>query len=100
VVREIGALLKARLERDELEKRVGRGFTNFDFRAVCAREGWKRAERNQFHLHLSKPDVRRYSDEAVNAAVDAIVKDSDYLSKARASYSHSLKKLRNTPGRT
>lgn len=94
VLREVRALLRARLNTDEYAKRIGKELTAYDFRAICAKEGWKSSDRNSFHLKLTKPLVHRYSDEAISAAGDVVLGDENYLSRARSSYRASLEKAR------
>lgn len=91
-VKEIDAALRSRFEPDEFVTRIGsKGFTTFDFRAVSSKEGWKTSEHSSLHLHLTKPDVHRYSDEAVHFVVQSVAADAQYLERIRASYRAKLR---------
>lgn len=87
--------LKSLLTPEDLTKRLsGSGlpkhrFTSWDFQAVVYKEGWKMSNRNQFHIRLTNPEIRRYSDEAVLTAADNVATSPDYLDRCRALFRQS-----------
>jgi hypothetical protein len=91
-VRAVNQRLKSLLSEDEIASRLtGPGkpksqITSWDFQAIAFKEKWKASNRNQYHIRLNKPVVRRYSDEAVIVAAESIAKFPDYLEKVRAAF--------------
>jgi hypothetical protein len=71
-------------------------FTTRDFQAVVAKEGWRRGN-NEYHNCDEEIRRRRYSQKAVDVAVNRICKDSSYLRKARESYAAVIKAKRRDP---
>lgn len=96
----VNRMLLEQLTPDEYKSRLKKAFTDrirftdYDFRAVVHKEKWRNSPKNQYYYYTSRPEVHRYSDEALMYMVNKICSDPDYLHRARESYQYHLKQGR------
>jgi len=104
VVNEVSRKLRERLRPSDLEIHLPARkdgvpvFNSYDLEAVLQKEGWKRSDNKMHHLLTKRPELRRYSPEAVDVIVDKIVADSGYLKAMRARLlTHRRRLKKQTP---
>ncbi|NKC15789.1 MAG: DUF3644 domain-containing protein [Gammaproteobacteria bacterium] len=98
----INQMLRERYSDDDLPKALvkkdredGRPAINTrDFQAVAWKLKWKRSN-NREHHRSTNPELRHYSDLAVEEFVAKVMEDPDFLRRTRESYAHDQKKRRN-----
>lgn len=98
---EVIRLLKDKLSPADLKEREradskGRMilFNSHDFKCVVFKERWKKTDKNEFHITIPMPgsEQHQYSLKAVEFIVERIIKDKDYLTRARSYYRNRPKK--------
>lgn len=103
VVEHILKKLRQQLPTEELKKRErfnpkGQAilFNKHDFFSVVFKEGWKKSDKNEYHysVPIKSGNQHVYSMKAMDFIVDKIVRDAQYLYRARDSYSRARAKSR------
>ena len=71
-------------------------FNKHDFFSVVFKEGWKKSDKNEYHysVPIKSGEQHVYSQKAIDFIINKVVRDSEYLSRVRDSYSSSRQKRR------
>lgn len=95
-VSQVDKLLRERLSRVDFRAIVGpkEKFSSHDFEAVVAKKKWKRNRNSEYHYHSEVTGRRRYSKYAIDAIVDLLCRERDYLANALISLSEERKRNR------
>jgi hypothetical protein len=78
---------------ERIRAQVGISFNSHDLQSVLLKEKWKASD-NKYHRLQRNPDTHKYSDAAADEVVRLIRSNADYLTNARTSYKHMLRKQR------
>lgn len=68
-------------------------FTMYDFLAIVHNEKWRNSPQNQYYYRIFRPEIHRYSHEAVEFVVERISTDPHYLHRVRRSYSKHRRQM-------
>lgn len=77
---------------EEVKERVEENikFNSYSFQAFLFKDRIK--GQAQYHHFITKPETHRYSEKLVELIVRKVEQDPEYIDRARASYSHYIKK--------